>query len=78
MVGCCDSQRINLDLHIIHIGYRTGAHIDDHRTFDYSVHFEHCFVDCSRYFAQLRSSDRLPANFVDFLGLGGSRRWYDF
>ena len=76
MVDCRDSHRIDLDLHILHVGCGTGTHIDDLHTFDYSVHFEHCFVDhCS---ARLRFSGRLPGSFVDFLSLGGSQLWHDF
>ena len=78
MVGCHNSQRIDLDLHILHVGCRISAHIDDHRTFDYFVHIEHYFVECSCYSMLLCSSDRLRGNFVDFLGLGSSRWWYDF
>ena len=67
VVDFLDSQRIDLDLHILHVGCQTDAHIDDHRTFDYFFHIEY-----SRYSTQLHSSDRLPGNFVDFLSLGGS------
>ena len=31
VVGCRDSYGIDLDLHILHVGCRTGAHIDDLR-----------------------------------------------
>ena len=42
---CRDSQRIDLDLHIIPDSYRIGTHIDGLHIFDYSVRFEHCFTD---------------------------------
>ena len=78
VVSCRDSQRINIDLHILHDSCRIGTHIDDLRIFDYSIHFEHCFADSYHCSEWLRLSGRLLGSFVDFLSLGGSRPWCDF
>ena len=78
VVSCRDSQRIDLNLHILHDSCWTGAHIDDLRIFDYFVRFEHCFADCYRCSVQLRLSGRLLGSFVDSLSLGGSWSWRDF
>ena len=61
MVGCLDSQRIDLDLHSLHVGCHTGARILDLRIFDCSDHLVGGF---SHYFVQLHWSDRLHDNFV--------------
>ena len=76
VVGCRDSQRIDLELHILHVGCQTNTHIERIRTFDYSDRFAHGFIDHS--FVRLRLSGRLPGIFVNFLSLGGSHPWCDF
>ena len=78
VVGCHDSQRINLDLHILHDGCRSETHIKDLHIFYYSVRFDHCFTGCYRCSVQLRLSGRLLGSFVNSLSLSGSRPWRDF
>ena len=76
VVGCRDSQRIDLDLHILHFGCRTSAHIDDLHTFYYYVRFAHGFTDhCSTW---LHLSGRILGIFVNSLSLRGSRLLCDF
>ena len=78
MVSCRDSRRIDLDLHILHDDCRTGACIDILCIFDYSIHFDHCFVGCYHCSAQLDLSGRLLHSFFNSLSLSGSRMLHDF
>ena len=78
MVDCRDSQRIDLDLHILLNSCLTGAHIDSLHIFDYLVHFDHCFTGCYRCSMQLRFFGRLLGSFVSSLSLSGNRPMRDF
>ena len=78
MVGCRDSPRIDFDLHILHDGCRTSAHINNLHIFDYLAHFDHCFAGCYHYSKRLRSSSRLLGSFLGSLNLSGSRPLHEF
>ena len=62
MVGCLDSQRIDLNLHNLHVGCHTGARIFELRIFDCST--DHLARGFAYYFVQLCWYDRLHDNFV--------------
>ena len=78
VVDCCDSQRIDLSLHILHDGCQTGAHIDDLHIFHYLINLVHCSLKRCHCSVWLHSFGRLLDNFVDSSSLSGSRQLHEF